>query len=129
MLNEVPDSSCMLGYHKGWSASNKFLTWSHRQFRNETLDSLPPPYQLHDEDSLVSEYLAALLNHLMWTMGQNLGISLGKAELEFCLTIPSDWNDTSKEKYVRDFQKSLDIVGLRVNAPVSLVTESVSLLG
>lgn len=98
----------------------------HRQFRRESSDSLPPPYQLHDEDTLVSDYLAALLDHLMLTLGQNLGTSLGKAELEFCLAVPSNWSEISKQKYLKDFQKSLKTAGLNINAPISLVTESVS---
>jgi hypothetical protein len=63
---------------------------------------------------------------MMWTLGQNLGTSIGKAELEFCLTVPSDWSEISRQKYLKDFQRSLKSAGLNINAPLSLVTESVS---
>jgi adenosylcobinamide amidohydrolase len=61
----------------------------------------------------------------MWTLGQNLGSGVGRAEIAFCLTVPSEWGETSRQNYLKDFQKSLKTVGLNTNAQVILVTESV----
>lgn len=101
-----------------------FLTLLPRKFQSEGSD--PPPYQLHDEDTLVSDYFAALLTHFMWILGQNLGSGVGKAEIAFCLTVPSEWSETSRQNYLKDFQKSLKTVGLNTNSQAILVTESVS---
>jgi molecular chaperone DnaK (HSP70) len=74
-----------------------------------------------DPEQLTKDYLAALRNHLIYTLEQKLGAAFRTIPLEFVLTVPAIWSEVAKEKTLRACQAA----GFRAGVPISLVSEPV----
>ncbi|KAF6817805.1 Chaperone protein DnaK [Colletotrichum sojae] len=73
-------------------------------------------------DKLVTDYISALGEHLLYTLREKLGEQVVKTTpLEFVVTVPAIWSDLAKDKTRQACQKA---VGLgTTNAPIHLVSE------
>lgn len=77
----------------------------------------------HSPESLSTAYLAALNNHLMYTLEQKLGASILRTiPIEYCLTVPAIWSEVAKEKTLQAARKA----GLKGEGNIMLVSEPVS---
>lgn len=73
-------------------------------------------------DKLVTDYLEALVEHLMYTLREKLGDGVVKSTpLEFVLTVPAIWSDLAKDKTRQACRKSLGL--LPTKAPIHLISE------
>jgi len=62
---------------------------------------------LKTPEDLSTDYLTALVGHLMYTLEQSLGAAiLRTTPVEFCLTVPAIWSEVAKEKTLQAFQKA-----------------------
>ena len=74
-------------------------------------------------EELTADYLAALIKHLQYILGQKLGAAvLRSVPLEFILTVPAGWTERAKGKTLAACQQA----SLHTKSAVSLVSEPVS---
>ncbi|KAL2179721.1 uncharacterized protein P884DRAFT_237588 [Thermothelomyces heterothallicus CBS 202.75] len=75
-----------------------------------------------DVDRLVTDYVSALGNHLMYTLREKLGEGVVKSTpLEFVITVPAIWSDLAKEKTRQACQKAAGLSATK--APIHLISE------
>jgi len=73
-------------------------------------------------DTLVTDYLNALREHLMYTLREKLGDGVIRSTpLEFVLTVPAIWSDLAKDKTKKACEAAL--ASADVKAPVHLISE------
>lgn len=73
-------------------------------------------------EDLSTDYLTALVGHLMYTLEQNLGAAvLRTTPVEFCLTVPAIWSEGAKEKTLQACQKAC----LKSEKEIMVVSEPV----
>lgn len=74
-------------------------------------------------DKLVTDYLSALGEHLMYTLREKLGEGVVKSTaLEFVVTVPAIWSDLAKDKTKQACQKAVE--GLSATkAQIHLISE------
>ncbi|KAJ6441863.1 Hsp70 family chaperone [Purpureocillium lavendulum] len=69
-------------------------------------------------DDLVTDYMSALTDHLMYTLREKLGDSVVKSTvLEFVVTVPAIWSDLAKDRTRKACQKASG------PSPVHLISE------
>lgn len=79
--------------------------------------------QQKSSDDLTTDYLTALVKHLMYTLEQKVGQAiLQSIPMEFCLTVPAIWSEVAKDKTLQACEKA----GLKSQAEILLVSEPVS---
>ena len=79
----------------------------------------------HTAEQLAADYLKALKDHLIATLGRELGdIQAREIPLEFFITVPAVWTDLAKEKTFTAAKKA----GLGDDALFYMISEPVSLL-
>jgi hypothetical protein len=72
-------------------------------------------------ETLVTDYISALGEHLMHTLRQKLGDPVVKnAEMEFVVTVPAIWSDLAKERTRRACQLARHLPSSR---PIHMVSE------
>ncbi|KAL0941392.1 hsp70-like protein [Colletotrichum truncatum] len=73
-------------------------------------------------DKLVTDYISALGDHLLYTLREKLGDQVVKTTpLEFVITVPAIWSDLAKEKTKQACQKASGLSTTSV--PIHLVSE------
>ncbi|KAF7544953.1 hypothetical protein G7Z17_g9551 [Cylindrodendrum hubeiense] len=73
-------------------------------------------------DTLVSDYISALGDHLMYTLREKLGDNIVKnTPLEFVVTVPAIWSDLAKDKTKKACQAAAALSATK--QPVHLVSE------
>lgn len=73
-------------------------------------------------DKLVTDYISALGDHLMYTLREKLGDSIVKSTpLEFVVTVPAIWSDLAKDRTKKACQAASGLSGTK--QPVHLVSE------
>ena len=76
--------------------------------------------QKKSPEDLITDYLAELYKHLMYTLEEKLGASILRTiPIEFCLTVPAIWTEVSKEKTLKACRKA----GIKSETEISLVSE------
>ncbi|KAL2130858.1 hypothetical protein VTI74DRAFT_5848 [Chaetomium olivicolor] len=67
-------------------------------------------------DKLVTDYMSALSEHLMYTLREKLGEGVVKStSLEFVVTVPAIWSDLAKDKTRQACQRAVDIAGTKIH--------------
>lgn len=75
-----------------------------------------------DADKLVTDYLSALVDHLLYMLREKLGKTVIKTiPLEFVVTVPAIWSELAKEKTRRACQIALQKADFK--SPIHLVSE------
>ncbi|KAK5997205.1 hypothetical protein PT974_02558 [Cladobotryum mycophilum] len=75
-----------------------------------------------DADKLVTDYLSALIEHLLYTLREKLGESVVKSTpLEFVVTVPAIWSDLAKDKTKKACERATELASLK--SPIHLVSE------
>lgn len=73
-------------------------------------------------DTLVTDYISALGDHLMYTLREKLGEGVVKSTpLEFVVTVPAIWSDLAKDKTRQACQRAAGLSATK--APIHLVSE------
>lgn len=73
-------------------------------------------------DKLVTDYISALGEHLMYTLREKLGEQVvTTTPLEFVVTVPAIWSDLAKEKTKQACQKASGLSSSK--SPIHLVSE------
>jgi hypothetical protein len=55
--------------------------------------------QQKSSDDLTTDYLTALVKHLMYTLEQKVGAAVLRIiPIEFCLTVPAIWSEIAKQR-------------------------------
>ena len=73
-------------------------------------------------DQLVTDYISALGDHLMYTLREKLGDGVVKSTpLEFVVTVPAIWSDLAKDKTRQACQRAAGLSATK--APIHLVSE------
>ncbi|KAI5467022.1 hypothetical protein BGZ63DRAFT_345199 [Mariannaea sp. PMI_226] len=73
-------------------------------------------------DTLVTDYISALGDHLTYTLREKLGDSIVKSTpLEFVVTVPAIWSDLAKDKTKKACQAAASLSATK--QPVHLVSE------
>ncbi|KAL2117286.1 hypothetical protein VTJ04DRAFT_9454 [Mycothermus thermophilus] len=73
-------------------------------------------------DKLVTDYMSALGDHLMYTLKEKLGEGVVKnTPLEFVVTVPAIWSDLAKDKTRQACQKARGLSASK--APIHLISE------
>ncbi|TEA12275.1 Heat shock 70 kDa protein 12A [Colletotrichum sidae] len=76
----------------------------------------------HNVDRLVTDYISALGDHLLYTLREKLGEQVvTTTPLEFVVTVPAIWSDLAKEKTKQACQKARSLSSDK--APIHLVSE------
>ncbi|KAK3683355.1 hypothetical protein B0T22DRAFT_246203 [Podospora appendiculata] len=76
----------------------------------------------HNVDKLVTDYMSALGDHLMYTIREKLGESVVKTTpLEFVVTVPAIWSDLAKEKTKKACQEATGLSATK--SPIHLISE------
>lgn len=79
--------------------------------------------QQKSSDDLTTDFLTALVKHLMYTLEQKVGETILRTiPIEFCLTVPAIWSEVAKDKTLKACQKA----GLKSKSEILLVSEPVS---
>ncbi|KAK4033713.1 chaperone protein DnaK [Parachaetomium inaequale] len=74
-------------------------------------------------DKLVTDYMSALGDHLMYTLREKLGEGVVKStSLEFVVTVPAIWSDLAKDKTRQACQQAIDRLSA-TKSPIHLVSE------
>jgi molecular chaperone DnaK (HSP70) len=74
-------------------------------------------------DKLVTDYLSALGDHLMYTLREKLGEGVVKnTALEFVVTVPAIWSDLAKDKTKQACQRAVGNLS-KANPPIHLISE------
>ncbi|KAK4238359.1 chaperone protein DnaK [Achaetomium macrosporum] len=77
---------------------------------------------VRDVDTLVTDYISALGDHLMYTLREKLGEGVvTSTPLEFVVTVPAIWSDLAKDKMRQACQRATALSA--PNAPIDLVSE------
>jgi len=75
-----------------------------------------------DVDKLVTDYMSALGDHLMYTLREKLGEGVVKnTPLEFVVTVPAIWSDLAKDKTKQACQKAVGLSATK--SPIHLISE------
>ena len=75
-----------------------------------------------DVDRLVTDYMSALSEHLMYTLREKLGEGVVKnTPLEFVVTVPAIWSDLAKDKTKQACQKAVGLSATK--SPIHLISE------
>lgn len=75
-----------------------------------------------DVDKLVTDYLSALGEHLLYTLKEKLGEGVVRSTpLEFVVTVPAIWSDLAKDKTKQACQRASGISHAHV--PIHLISE------
>ncbi|KAH0528439.1 hypothetical protein TsFJ059_003308 [Trichoderma semiorbis] len=75
-----------------------------------------------DADKLVTDYLTALTEHLLYTLREKLGESVVKSTpLEFIITVPAIWSDLAKDKTKRACQRAVQSLPLAPGSSKTLI--------
>ena len=73
-------------------------------------------------ETLTTDYLSALHDHLMYTLEQKLGASiLRTVPIEYCLTVPAIWSESAKKKTL----DAATAAGMNSKKNILLVSEPV----
>src|SRR4051812_43436007 len=73
-------------------------------------------------DTLVTDYLKGLIEHLQYTLQEKLGDGVIRSTpLEFVLTVPAIWSDLAKDKTRKACEAAQAATGRK--APVHLISE------
>jgi molecular chaperone DnaK (HSP70) len=73
-------------------------------------------------DKLVTDFISALGDHLMYTLREKLGDGVVKGTpLEFVVTVPAIWSDLAKDKTKQACQKAASLEATK--SPIHLVSE------
>ena len=73
-------------------------------------------------DKLVTDYISALGDHLMYTLREKLGEGGVKdTPLEFVVTVPAIWSDLAKDKTKQACQRAAGLSATK--SPIHLVSE------
>ncbi|KAB5583554.1 hypothetical protein GE09DRAFT_946950 [Coniochaeta sp. 2T2.1] len=73
-------------------------------------------------DKLVTDYISALGDHLMYTLRQKLGDGVvASTPLEFIVTVPAIWSDLAKDKTKQACQRAAGLSATR--SPIHLISE------
>lgn len=73
-------------------------------------------------DTLVTDYMSALGEHLMYTLREKLGDGVVRSTpLEFIVTVPAIWSDLAKDKTKRACQRATGLSATK--APIHLISE------
>lgn len=75
-----------------------------------------------DVDKLVTDYISALGDHLMYTLREKLGAGVMKnTPLEFIVTVPAIWSDLAKDKTKKACQRAPGLSA--TTAAIHLISE------
>lgn len=75
-------------------------------------------------DKLVTDYISALGNHLMYTLREKLGAGVLKSTpLEYIVTVPAIWSDLAKDKTRQACQRASALSVTSTKAPIHLISE------
>lgn len=75
-----------------------------------------------DVDKLVTDYISAIGDHLMYTLREKLGDGVLKnTPLEFIVTVPAIWSDLAKDKTKKACQRASGLSA--TTAPIHLISE------
>lgn len=75
-----------------------------------------------DADKLVTDYLNALTEHLLYTLREKLGESVVKSTpLEFVVTVPAIWSDLAKDKTKKACQKAVQSLPMAAGSSKTLI--------
>ncbi len=73
-------------------------------------------------DRLVTDYMSALGDHLMYTLREKLSESVVKnTSLEFVVTVPAIWSDLAKDKTRQACQRAAGLSATK--APIHMISE------
>jgi molecular chaperone DnaK (HSP70) len=73
-------------------------------------------------DQLVTDYMSALGDHLMYTLREKLGEGVVKnTSLEFVVTVPAIWSDLAKDKTRQACQRAAGLSATK--SPIHLISE------
>jgi molecular chaperone DnaK (HSP70) len=73
-------------------------------------------------DQLVTDYISALGDHLMYTLREKLGEGVVKSTpLEFVVTVPAIWSDLAKDKTKQACQRAAGLSAYKF--PIHLISE------
>jgi len=73
-------------------------------------------------DTLVTDYMSALGDHLMYTLKEKLGEGVMKTTpLEFIVTVPAIWSELAKDKTRKACQLAKSLSALK--ATIHLISE------
>jgi hypothetical protein len=72
-------------------------------------------------DQLVTDYISALGDHLMYTLGEKLGDGVvASTPLEFIVTVPAIWSDLAKDKTKQACQRASGLSATK--SPIHLIS-------
>lgn len=75
-----------------------------------------------DVDTLITDYISALGEHLMYVLREKLSESVVKTmPLEFVVTVPAIWSDLAKDKTKKACQRATGLSATK--SPIHLVSE------
>ena len=75
-----------------------------------------------DVDTLVTDYISALGDHLMYILREKLSEGIVKSTpLEFVVTVPAIWSDLAKDKTKQACQKAAGLSATK--SPIHLISE------
>lgn len=75
-----------------------------------------------DVDKLVTDYISALGDHLMYTLREKLGEGVVKNTcLEFVVTVPAIWSELAKDKTRQACQRTAALSATK--SPIHLISE------
>lgn len=73
-------------------------------------------------DTLITDYISALGEHLMYVLREKLSESVVKTmPLEFVVTVPAIWSDLAKDKTKKACQRATGLSATK--SPIHLVSE------
>jgi len=79
-----------------------------------------------DVDKLVTDYISALGDHLMYTLREKLGDGVvASTPLEFIVTVPAIWSDLAKDKTKQACQRAPGLSATK--SPIHLISGNIFL--
>ncbi|KAF8862453.1 actin-like ATPase domain-containing protein [Acephala macrosclerotiorum] len=99
-MDKVPTEIRYTPQGMEWEFQIPAIVERHKWFKLGLAGGRPiSPGQQNSPQSLTTDYLSALHDHLMYTLEQKLGASILRTiPIEYCLTVPAIWSEVAKEK-------------------------------
>ncbi|KUJ11961.1 actin-like ATPase domain-containing protein [Mollisia scopiformis] len=121
IMDKVPTELRYTAEGKEWGFQIPALEDRHRLFKLGLVGGrLVDPGHETSPESLATDYLTALRDHLMYTLEQKLGTSILRTiPIEYCLTVPAIWSEVAKEKTLEAASRA----GLNGLGKILLVSE------